>query len=71
MGNLESRLLPECAGDGVGGVDPAVRVHHILAEITGGRIVRCPCTFYSTQVTLVAPNNKNEPLPSPWSMVDP
>ena len=33
MSHLETRLLPECAGDGVGGVDPAVGVHNILAKI--------------------------------------
>ena len=30
MSNLEPSLLPEGAGDGVGGVDPAVRVEDVL-----------------------------------------
>ena len=31
VSHLEPGLFPECAGDGVGGVDPAVSVDHVLA----------------------------------------
>jgi hypothetical protein len=30
MGHVEADPLPEGTGDGVGGVDPAVRVQHVL-----------------------------------------
>ena len=33
VGHVETNPLPEGAGDGVGGVDPAVGVHNILAKI--------------------------------------
>ena len=34
MSHLKACLLPECAGDCVGGVDPAVGIDHILPEET-------------------------------------
>jgi hypothetical protein len=32
MGHIDPDPLPEGAGDGVGGVDPAVRVQHVLIK---------------------------------------
>ena len=33
MGHINTNPLPEGAGDGVGGVDPAVRVQHVLGNV--------------------------------------
>ena len=35
MGHVDPDPLPEGAGDGVGRVDPAVRVQHILGDVLG------------------------------------
>ncbi len=35
MRHVDAYPLPECAGDGVGGVDPAVRVEHVLWDVFG------------------------------------
>ena len=35
MGHIDPDPLPEGAGDGVGGVDPAVRVQHVLWNVLG------------------------------------
>jgi len=33
--HVETNPLPEGTGDGVGGVDPAVRVQHVLGNVLG------------------------------------
>ena len=35
MGHIDTNPLPECAGYRVGGVDPAVRVQHVLGNVFG------------------------------------
>ena len=35
MGHINTNPLPECAGYRVGGVDPAVRVQHVLRDVFG------------------------------------
>ena len=35
MGHINPNPLPECAGYRVGGVDPAVRVQHVLGDVFG------------------------------------